>query len=84
MLNDCTYLIDKNVDLDLQVIHILIIIKDLNLPLFVILKIIFLILVSRWCELVEPWRCSRSCLRTPYGIPHLPHCRGLRSLSANF
>jgi hypothetical protein len=37
----------------------------LSSPTFVVLKLMFLVLVSRWCEPVEPWTCTRRSLRTP-------------------
>jgi hypothetical protein len=39
------------------------------------MKIIFLILVFRWCESVKPWTRSRRSLRTLDAIKHLlPLC----------
>jgi hypothetical protein len=58
--------------------------QDLDLPLFVIMKIIFLMLFFRWCEPVEPWTCSRRFLRTPDAVMHLPHRLKLWSLSTSY
>jgi hypothetical protein len=57
--------------LDLQVIQVPIIVLILVILLNVVIKIIFLILIFRWCEPAEPWACSRRSLRTLNAIKHL-------------